>query len=120
MRKRLRKKKRVGEFQELGFRAGFRFSADLSNEERNNIIDHFHENAIDVNGLQFGGGGLGPEWDGFVMLDKPRGSATEAHRKAVEDWFIQEDLVLEYYVGPLVDGWYGSFDENHTAGWKKK
>ena len=44
---------------------------------------------------------------GSPALDQPRGSATENHRHAVERWFIQEPLVLAYYVAPLEDAWHG-------------
>ena len=110
MRKRLRKKKRVGEYQELGFAAGLRFSGGLDIETRNNLLDRFIEHAIENNGLQFGGGGGGNEWSGFVDLDKHRHSATETHREAVKQWFIQEPLVLGYYITPLMDSWHSDFD----------
>ncbi len=118
MKKRLRKKKRIGEFQELGFKAGFRFSKELNTETSNNLIDRFIQEAIEDNGLQFGGGG-GYEWDGFVALDKVRGSTTNLHREAVEQWFIQESEVLEYFITPLIDAWYGDFD-NVEIEWVKK
>lgn len=108
MRKRVRKKKRIGEFQELGFQTGFRFSNQLDNETRNNLIDRFYDNVIDNNGLEFGGGGEGTEWNGFAALEI-RGSATDSHRQLVEQWYIQEPEVLEYYVLPLIDAFYGDF-----------
>ncbi len=116
MRKRLRKKKRVGEYQELGFAVGLRFSGGLDIETRNNLLDRFIEHAIENNGLQFGGGGVGNEWSGFVDIDRLRRSATETHREAVKQWFIQESLVLEYYITPLMDSWHGDFD-NIEAEW---
>ena len=60
MKKRLRKKKRLGEFQELGFEAGFRFSSDLDKKTRIDLIDRFIENATeesDNNSPSFGAGG---------------------------------------------------------------
>ncbi len=119
MKKRLTKKKRIGEFQEFGFKVGFRFSSELDTETRSDLINRFIEKAIEDNSLQFGGGGGGDEWDGFVALDKPRVSATNSHREAVEQWFIQEPKVLEYCVTPLIDSWYGDFD-NVEIEWVKK
>ena len=84
MKKRLRKKKRVGEFQEFGFEAGFRFSNGLDTKTRNNLIDRFIEKAIEDNGLQFGGDGGGSEWNGFVTLAKARGSTSNHLREAVQ------------------------------------
>jgi uncharacterized protein len=119
MKKRLRKKKRFGEFQEFGFPAGFRFSNELNVETRNGLIDRFYVKAIEENGLEFGGGGGGNEWTGFTALDQPRGSTTETHRHAVERWFIQEPLVLEYYVALLKDAWHGNF-ERFELEWIRK
>jgi uncharacterized protein YggL (DUF469 family) len=119
MKKRIRKKKRVGEFQELGFMLAFRFQKDISVTERNALLDRFVEEAIEPNGLVFGGGGL-DEWEGFVRSDKPRGSATEDHRKAVEKWLVQEPLVLSYNVGPLMDAWHDNFAEVLKEGWIDK
>ena len=107
MNKRLRKKKHLGEFREFGFKAGFRFSDQLTIETRNNLLDRFIEAAIEKNGLQYGGGGDGNEWNGFVALNRSRGSTFEKHRLAVENWFIQEAEVNEYYLTDMVDAWYG-------------
>ena len=95
VKKRLRKKKRVGEFQEFGFGAGFRFSDQLSMETRNNLLNRFIEDAIEGNGLQFGGGGDGNEWNGFITVNRSRGSTLERHRQAVENWFMCEPEVKE-------------------------
>ena len=100
----------MGEYQELGFAAGLRFSGELDIETRNNLLDIFIEKAIEDNGLQFGGGGTGNEWSGFVEVDKTRHSTTDTHREAVRQWFIQEPLVLEYYITPLMDSWHSDFD----------
>lgn len=105
MKKRLRKKKRVGEFKEFGFKAGFRFSDQVAKNARNDLLNRFIEDAIERNGLQFGGGGGGNEWNGFVALNKSRGSTLEKHRQAVEHWFQQEPEIREYYLTDMVDAW---------------
>ncbi len=119
MKKRLRKKKRLGEFQEFGFKAGFRFSNQLSNQSRNDLLNRFIEIAIEKNGLQYGGGGGANEWNGFVVLNKSRGSALEKHRQAVGSWFIHEAEVREYYVTDMIDAWYGHPDLVDTN-WVRK
>jgi uncharacterized protein YggL (DUF469 family) len=111
MKKRLRKKKRIGEFKEFGFKAGFRFSNHITKKARNNLLNRFIEEAIEKNGLQFGGGGGGSEWDGFVAINKSRGSTLETHRQAVENWFIHEAEIQEYYVTTMIDAWYGHLDD---------
>jgi uncharacterized protein len=106
MNRRLRKKKRLGEFREFGFLVRFRFAAKLSMDERNALLDDWIRSAIEANGLLFGGGGRNSHWEGFVTLDR-RGSATEGHREAVNRWLKSESRVSEFEVGPLVDAWHG-------------
>lgn len=119
MKKRLRKKKRVGEFQELGFRIGFRFSENLDEKTKDDITDRFIEEAIENNCLQFGGGGNN-EWSGFITSDRSRVSTSDLHRQAVEYWIRHEPLIVEYFVSPLVDAWHGDFDDDSEIEWKIK
>jgi uncharacterized protein YggL (DUF469 family) len=119
MNKRLRKKKRIGEFQEFGFEVGFRFSNKLDEEARANLIDSFIEKAIEDNGLQFGGGGGESEWNGFVTTEKARCSTSTQHQEAVKQWFDQKIDILEYYITPMIDSWNGDFD-NVEKQWVKK
>jgi len=107
MKKRLRKKLRRGEFQELGFEVRFRAVDDISDEAFDNVADAFISQAIEANGLICGGGGKKPEWEVFVTLDR-QGSATEAHRQAVQRWLATRPEVTTIQVGPLVDAWYAA------------
>lgn len=108
MNKRLRKKKRVGEFRELGFRVRFE-TPGLSAEQIDTLIDRWLAEAIEPQGL-FCGGSCGPvEWEGFVQLDQ-RGSVTEEQREAVTKWLKSESSIKKVEVFPLVDAWYGPFD----------
>lgn len=88
MKKRLRKKKRVGEFQVIIFKVGFRFSDDLCVEERDKLIDLFLEKAIESNGLLFGGGGDNNTWEGFVEHGGNGLKTTEQHRQLFEKWLV--------------------------------
>ena len=107
MNRRLRKKKRVGEFRELGFPVRLCCAPGLTNSDRNALLDSFIEEAIESSGLQFGGGGAGDTWEGFAALNAPRGSASESHRQAVNAWLEQHPQVQEHTVGPLTDANYG-------------
>jgi hypothetical protein len=104
MKKRLRKKRRLGEFREFGFSVSFQFAATTSAEERDSLFDAFIA-MIEALGLQFGGGGLN-NWSGFVALDS-RGTATELHRHAVRRWLENHSQIQEVVVGDLVDAWHG-------------
>ena len=105
MKKRLRKKLHLGEFQEFGFEVTYRFIPNLSDNQLDQFIDDFIAEAIENNGLCCGGGGDKNEWRVFVSLDR-RGSATENHRDRVSSWLESNELIAEYGVGQLVDAWY--------------
>ena len=105
MRKRLRKKLHVGEFQELGCEVRFQVVDNLSHEAFDTVVDAFISQAIEANGLVCGGGGKNPDWSVFVTCDG-RSSVTEAHRRAMETWLADRPEVYTFQMGPLVDAWY--------------
>ena len=102
MRRRLRKKKYVGEFVVYGFELGFHLRCDLSSNGRNGFIDRFLAQAIEDNRLLFGGGG-DHEWNGFAVARESRRSASETQRQAVRGWLETAAEVVEAHVGPLRD-----------------
>ena len=106
MNRRLRKKKRVGEFQELGFEVGYHVPDDWSDIRREEFLWEFLEHAIEANGLEAGGGGGNP-MNFFVVSAKSRGSATNGQREAVKRWLSHQSAVTLGEVGPLRDAWYG-------------
>ena len=106
MRKRLRKKKHLGEFQQLGFEISFRYEA-ASIEAENALLFAFLDEAIEADGLQFGGGGDGDGWSGFAAPDTRYGSATDEQRARVGAWLEARPEVGRVVVGPLRDAWYG-------------
>ena len=106
MKKRLRKKLRRGEFAEYGFSIWFRFDRGLAEQEWDRLIDRFLDELIEANGLQFGGGSSGNEWDGVVAL-AVRGSASEGHRQLVGGWLESQSAIAEFRIGDLQDVWYG-------------
>src|SRR3954451_4117440 len=107
MRKRLRKKKRLGEFAIFGFEVVFSFSPDLPEQGRDDLIDRFLAEAIEGNNLLFGGGGPANCWSGFVVADGARTSATDDHRNAVERWLSSTDGLFDVRIGPLCDAYNG-------------
>jgi uncharacterized protein YggL (DUF469 family) len=104
--RRLRKRLRVGEFQELGFKVSFELPPELGEHQMIDFWDAFILEAIERNGLAYGGGtsGFATSWG--------RGSATEAHRETVRSWLSSRAEVQSVDVGPLVDSWHGGKDEN--------
>ena len=112
MRKRLRKKHRVGEFQEnvFGVRVCLRESLVPEDDE---FLWRFLEGAIEANGLACGGGGEGSSLEFYVQLPR-RGSPTEEQRAAVGEWLARQPEVSAYLVGEFFDGWHGSEEAPYT------
>ena len=109
MRKRLRKKRHLGEFQEFGFEVRIVWVDHLTEKQEDDAIDSFTLEAVEANRLYCGGGGRRGQWGVFATSAK-RPGATEEQRRAVEHWLSQCPAVKEFKVGPLVDAWYGPFE----------
>lgn len=104
MKKRLRKKLRLGEFREDCFELTFEMDSALSAEQIDALGDSFIE-MIEQHNLQFGGGGK-TTWTGIVS-GPWRGSTTEADREQVLRWLRQQPEILSSSAGPLRDAWHG-------------
>ena len=102
MKKRLRKKLRVGEFREFYFSVSFTIAPALPDDDRYAVLDELLE-MIEGNGLQFGGGGH-EDWQGVVTLDK-RGSVTEQHRMEVRQWLDGHPQISDVVVNEITDNW---------------
>jgi len=105
MKKRLRKKLHVGEFQEFGFNLTIKFTEENTNEALDTFVEAFLDEVIDPNGLDFGGGGDCFDFAGFVVL-ATRGNVTEEHRALTSAWLEKNEAVTSFEVGELVDAWY--------------
>ena len=103
---RQRKKKHVGEFQELGFMVEAKLATPLSEQERDAFLGRFLAEAIEANGLGFGGG-LNEEFEGFVVSEKPYGKVDESQRALIITWLNQQSVLTDVQVGPVRDAWYG-------------
>lgn len=99
--RRLRKKLRIGEFQELGFGVTITLREGLDEARLTVFWDDFIREAIERNGLAYGGG-----MSGFVTT-LGLGSATVSHQEAVLTWLRARSEVQSAVVGPLIDAWYG-------------
>jgi uncharacterized protein YggL (DUF469 family) len=99
--RRLRKKLRLGEFQQLGFEISITLKPNLEIDALDRFLDEFILDTIEKNALAFGGG----TDCGFITTWK-HGSASEAHRTIVKDWLSRRSEVVSVTLGPLVDAWY--------------
>ncbi len=108
MKKRLRKKLRKGEFQEMGFFISFNFERELS-QEKSHVFFHKLLGLLENNNLAVGGGLLYEKGysEGFVTWDG-RGTVLEKHRILIDKWLNEQNsMIKNYEIGVLVDAWYG-------------
>lgn len=116
--RRLRKKLRLGEFQELGFEFYFEFTEELDetiNEDGFDAIDDFLETFdiwLDTRNLSFTGVVATEKTTGFINAGF-RQSTTEDDRKALFEWLCKYGNVHNIDIGPLEDAWHDrpSFNE---------
>ena len=99
---RLRKKLRLGEFQQLGFEVSIALNPELGIDAFDRFLDEFIVDVIEANNLVFGGG----VDSGFITSFKYI-FVSEAHRTIVENWLKERQEVISVTLGPLVDALYG-------------
>ena len=100
MRRRLRKKKRVGEFQEFGVELEIVLRAGVDLDA---FLDDFLRDAVEANGLAFGGGGRGNRLSGFLELG--RRDTCQSILEKVAAWLAAENRIEKFTVGEPVDAW---------------
>ena len=111
MNRRKRKKARVGEYQELGFRFVGKIEGD-PDEFGDRLIEFVESQGLGV------GGGLGKNFDlmtQYMPKKKKgrgfsRGSCTEEHREIVKQWLMSQSEVMEFEISKLVDIWNGGIN----------
>lgn len=101
--RRLRKKMRIDEFQELGFIVKWSFAEGTPIEEVDSTVDALIAEAIEPHGLAFEASGY-LSWEGIVCLQKI-GKCTEEHREAVESW-LKAKSMKDIVVTELFDVWW--------------
>ena len=105
LNRRQRKKKNVGEFQELGFEFKAKFKKPPSETELDLLINDFLDTVI-ANGLEFGGG-ASDDFTGFVVSMQRYAKVDEAQREVIRAWLANHELLEDVTVGPLRDVWHG-------------
>jgi uncharacterized protein YggL (DUF469 family) len=103
MRRRLRKKKPLGEFIEMGFLVRVELVPALDDPGFDAFLDRLID-AIEARGLLVGGGGNRETFEGFVT-GRGRASATDADRAALAAFCANDSAVIRHDVDPLVDAW---------------
>lgn len=103
MKKRLRKKLRLQEFQEMGFHVNFEVNIPFTNEAEYAFFDKLFD-FVDAQGLSIGG-----SMNSFYVTRAKRASTTDTDREALEAWLHQQPEVSAVKVWPLDDAWHGPF-----------
>ncbi|MGX9460187.1 YggL family protein [Shewanella sp. A14] len=102
--RRLRKKLRVDEFQELGFELNWTFDESVSEEDIDNLVDQFIAEVIEPRQLGFHGGGH-KQWEGIIATQMI-GKCTDDDIAAVNA-FWKDKPVTDLNVSELFDIWWG-------------
>lgn len=109
MRRRLRKKRRVAEFTQLGVNVRFSVEGHLSLSAVDDLWDRFIVEAIEANGLFCAGGGGPTDWH-FLVYPQGRRSATEGDAGRVERWLEKQGQISRFSIGSFEDLWNGPDD----------
>lgn len=107
MKKRLRKKKHVGEFTEWYCEFNVHRNRTDGSDE---FLDSFLEEAVGPNSVSFGGGCLD---DSSLVMSVVLGykQDTEARLARIRAWLDAHQDVAAYEVGELADAWHVWSDE---------
>lgn len=102
--RRLRKKLRVGEFQEFGVTIDLTFNQTILEFEQ--ALDELLA-YVEAQGYVFGGGGsmTGNEISGFLCKSE-RGTLTETQVTGLNGWLQQMPWITEYSVSGFIDAWH--------------
>lgn len=110
MKKRLRKKKHLGEFVEWGVSVAILLQREA---DFNRFLDDFIDEAIERNDCFFGGGGRAPRLEGVIELGKASDGPEEKLKKVI-GWLEAREDIERYAIGTRIDLWHGAFDEMDT------
>ena len=100
MKRRLRKKYRIGEFREFGFPLAITFKANVSQEAREEILMRFGREAM------LSGGSL-RSTDGKALLRSSSSSAEESEElKFAREWLARIQEIETFETGSAVDFWH--------------
>ncbi|MBR4107539.1 MAG: DUF469 family protein [Akkermansia sp.] len=106
MKKRLRKKYRVGEFRELCFGFTFDYKGDIESTECEQFLHAFVEDCIEANGLDCEGNMTDDGCNITAKAVDPT-QTSEAQRLAVKSWLeARSDVEVKSFT-ELQDAWYG-------------
>lgn len=107
MNKRIRKKRRCGEFRE--FCANFALKLN-SGSDMEQFLNDFVNDAVLANGCGIGGGGDDDVFEGYIELGTSANKPAEK-LEAITNWVKGKSEVEKVVFGEITDAWYGPFEE---------
>lgn len=105
MKKRLRKKYHLGEFQELCFDIHFQYLGKTFSSEGDSFWQKFILECIEGNGLNCGGSTSDDGWH-FTAHSVDKTKNIEAQRESVKQWLAAHADVTLVNCGDFKDAWY--------------
>ena len=105
MKKRLRKKLRLREFQALGFGVTGTLAESVDDARLDRLLDEIIE-FVESRGLVCGGGLSPRERSLSFFVERSPRTCTEEDRDAAGAWFRARPEVASVDVHPLSDAWY--------------
>lgn len=105
LKRRLRKKFHLGEFQEFGFDVSINFKAEIDEVISDKFWVEFI-NEIEKNDLICGGGGNSKYCKFFVTSRRKFNSPKEIDRTKIKNWLENYFEIESFSVGELRDAWY--------------
>jgi uncharacterized protein YggL (DUF469 family) len=107
VKRRLRKKKRLGEFADWCFELDAKFTPPLEEHQLDQLCDRMTEE-VEAAGLTFGGGGNTCTWRSIVQFGERQ--PDEDDRLYFHGWFRRQPNVSSCNVGSIRDANYGWSD----------
>lgn len=104
MKKRLRKKKHLGEFREYGVQICIVFHNQKDGWVADDWVSYRFVEFLESLNLCIGGGENEKRFMGFISRN--RGSVTIDETYKISEWLKNNPEVKTYAIGPLVDAWH--------------
>lgn len=107
MKRRLRKKKHLGEFKIYGVSLEIKRNTE---DDFDNFLDSFVLEAIEANNFYFCGYGKEKELEGFIELGLEANHPDQGVEK-ITNWLASRNDVESFSFGQITDAYYGPFDK---------
>jgi hypothetical protein len=118
MKKRLRKKRHMGEFAVYGVSIRVSLTPGIADDGFEAFIDAFLAEAIEANGLWFGGGGSpATDWSGVIDPGTSVRGIPAPVLDAVRSWMADRTEIVSVEISKPWDIWHGRdpFDDGVHA-----